>query len=186
MAFTGLFLPSFAQERIAPADIQKGDTIPVVTLNEVNIYPPYNFYENFGRRDARKLSRLARNIKKVYPYAKLAGILLEKYDSILLQANNDAERKKIMKRAEEELEQEFGDDLRALTFSQGAILLKLVDRETGESTFELVQQLRGKFRAFFYQAFARIFGFNLKVKYDPTGEDRNIEFIVRLIETGRI
>jgi len=61
-----------------------------------------------------------------------------------------------------------------------------VDRETGNSSYELVRELRGSFTAFFYQTFARIFGYNLKNKYDPYGEDRSIEFIVRMIETGQI
>jgi len=73
-----------------------------------------------------------------------------------------------------------------MTFSQGKILIKLVDRETGNSSYELVKELRGAFSAFFYQAFARIFGFNLKIKYDPEGEDREIETIVKMIETGQI
>ena len=91
-----------------------------------------------------------------------------------------------MKQAEDELQAEFGDDLRNLTISQGKILLKLVYRETGASSYDLVAELRGKFRAFFWQAFARIFGFNLKSGYDPEGEDADIEFIVKMIEAGQL
>ena len=72
-----------------------------------------------------------------------------------------------MKQAEKEMEEEFGDDLRDFTFSQGKILIKLVYRETGDSSYELVAELRGKFRAFFWQAFARLFGFNLKMGMIP-------------------
>lgn len=181
--FVGIMV---AQVNVAPAEIYKNDTIPSVTLNEVVIYPPYNFYDHYKKRDARKLTRLAKNVKKVYPYAKLAGIKLREYEQLLKAANSDLERKKIMKKAEKELEEEFGDDLRSLTFSQGRILLKLIDRETGRASYYLVEELRGKFRAFFYQAFARLFGFDLKDEYDPYGEDIHIEMIVQMIERGRI
>ena len=73
-----------------------------------------------------------------------------------------------------------------MTFSQGKILIKLIDRETGESSYALVQELRGNFTAFFYQAFARLWGYDLKVRYDPEGEDQQIEAIVKMIERGQI
>jgi len=91
-----------------------------------------------------------------------------------------------MKRAEKEINKEYGGELKDLTFSQGKILIKLIDRETGETSYDLVQTLRGKFTAFFYQTFARIWGYNLKVRYDPLGEDRQIEAIVRMIELGQL
>jgi hypothetical protein len=108
------------------------------------------------------------------------------YETILMNAANDKERRRIMKQAEDELRNEFEDDLKKLTFKQGAILIKLVDRETGNSSYELVQELRGKFVAFFWQAFARLFGYNLKEEYDPDGADREIEEIVVMIENGQI
>ena len=107
-------------------------------------------------------------------------------EEILAGIEDKKERKRIMKQAEKELDEEFGDDLRELTFSQGKILIKLVYRETGSSSYDLVAELRGKFRAFFWQAFARIFGFNLKNEYDPQGEDKDIEFIVQMIEAGQL
>lgn len=165
------------------ARMVEGDTVPVIQLKEVNIY---SFKTRKSRRQARRTSRLIRNVKAVYPYAKLAGIKLREYESILAGIDDKKERKSIMKQAEKELEEEFGDDLKKLTFTQGKILLKLVYRETGNSSYELVAELRGKFRAFFWQAFARIFGFNLKSEYDPEGEDAEIEFIVKMIEAGQL
>ena len=135
---------------------------------------------------ARKHSRLIHNVKRAYPYAKLAGIKLREYEVVLKNASSDKERRQLMKQAERELKDEFEDDLKNLTFKQGIILIKLVDRETGDSSYELVQELRGKFVAFFWQTFARLFGYNLKVKYDPEGEDKEIEDIVVMIENGSI
>lgn len=165
------------------ANVIDDDTIPVIPLKEVNVYA-FKIIKN--KREARKFSRLVRNVKKVYPYARIAGLKLNEYNDILLKTEDERERRKIMKQAEKEIKEEFGKDLKKLNYSQGKILIKLIDRETKNSSFKLVQELRGKFQAFFWQAFARIFGYNLKVKYDPKGEDRHIEMIVIMIENGMI
>lgn len=159
------------------------DTIPSVNLQEIEIISRKNSVFFWTRW---RLNRLIRNVKKVYPYAKTAGALLRAYNVRLEQAKNDAQRKRIMKQAEKEIKARYGNSLRKLTFTQGIILIKLVDRETGSTSYGLLQQLRGKFTAFFYQAFARIWGYNLKTRYDPEGKDRQIEAIVRLIEAGKL
>jgi len=176
----------FSQEterKVVNAIVINGDTIPDVTLDEVEVlllkYPK-------SKRGKRRLTRYVKNVKKVLPYAKLAGAKLREYEIILKNAESDKQRRKIMKQAEKEINEEYGDKLKDLTFSQGFILIKLIDRETGNSSYELVQELRGKFTAFFYQTFARLWGYNLKVKYDPKGEDRQLEVIVRLIELGKL
>lgn len=169
--------------RIVIAKIVNGDTIITATLPEyaVNAKLPRKL-----RAAAKRNAKLVYNVKKVYPYARLAGIKLKEYEEILKNAESDAERKKLMKQAEDELRDEFEDDLKKLTFKQGIILIKLVDRETGDSSYVLLQELRGKFTAFFWQTFARLFGYNLKTEYDPEGEDKDIEEIVVMIENGQI
>lgn len=167
---------------VSYAKVVKGDTIPVVQLDQVSI----KAYRIVKKNEFRKMTRLIRSVKKVYPYAKLAGIKLKEYNDILLQTPDKHEQRKIIKQAEDELKEEFGDDLRKLTFSQGKILIKLIDRETGNTSYDLVKELRGGFSAFFYQAFARLFGYNLKVNYDPLGKDSLIELIVMMIENGTI
>jgi len=183
--FFVLSLPGFAQEQkaiVVYGTIVDGDTIPVIPLREVNIYS----WKLLDAKQARKMTKLMKNVKIVYPYARLAGIKLDEYEEILMQASDDRERRRIMKQAEDEIEAEYGQELRDLTISQGKILIKLIDRETGESSYDLVSDLRGEFRAVFYQAFARIFGYNLKIKYDPEGEDKDIEMIVLMIENGQL
>lgn len=177
---------SFSQNtegKIVIAKIVDGDTLITYNLPEhmVSAKLPHKL-----RSLARKNSRLIYNVKKVYPYAKLAGIKLSEYEEVLKNAESDAERRKIMKQAEAELKVEFEDDLKKLTFKQGLILIKLVDRETGNSSYVLVQELRGNFVAFFWQTFAKFFGYNLKTEYDPLGEDREIEEIVVMIEKGEL
>ncbi len=181
--FISLWAFSQEQERIVVyGTVVDGDTIPVIPLKELNIYS----WRVLTRSEERKLTKLMKNVKIVYPYARLAGIKLVEYEDVLTQAADDKERRKIMKQVEDELEAEYGQELRELTVTQGKILLKLVDRETGESSYDLVTDLRGEFRAVFYQAFARIFGLNMKLRYEPNGEDREIENIVRMIENGQL
>jgi hypothetical protein len=160
-----------------------GDTIPVISLKEARIYA---YSRVLTAKEERQLTRLMKNVKIVYPYARMAGIKLLEYEDTLALAPDDQARRKIMKKVEEQLNAEYGDELRDLTVTQGKILLKLIDRETGETSYELVSELRGDFRAFFYQAFARLFGLNMKTGYDPDGEDQDIEYIVHLIETGQL
>jgi hypothetical protein len=159
------------------------DTLPYIQLDVIEIFDVKIFKNN---RQASQNTRLIKNVKIVYPYARLAGKTLKEYEIILGQVDNERERRKILKELENEINDKYGDELKKLTFSQGKILIKLIDRETGNTSFDLVKDLRGNFLAFFYQSFARVFGYNLKVEYDPDGEDRNIEIIVRMIENGVI
>ena len=172
-----------AEDRIVYTQIVDGDTLYIIPLDEVEIKG-----KRIGKskRLLRRTNRLIRYVKKVYPYAKIAGQKLQEYDSILRSVDTDSERRKIMRRAEKEIKEEYEGDLKQLTFTQGKILLKLIDRETGDTSYELVKDLRGGFTAFFYQTFARLFGLNLKVKYDPEGKDKKIEEIVQMIEAGKL
>ena len=165
------------------AKIIDGDTIPQVRLREVEII---SLKIPKSKKGKRKLSKLVKNVKKAYPYARIAGIQLRKYEYMLTNAESDKERRKLMKQAEREIKDKYGNELRELTFSQGIILIKLLDRETGETSYKLVQELRGNFTAFWYQAFARLWKFNLKTIYDPEGEDKQIETIIKMIDRGQI
>jgi hypothetical protein len=160
-----------------------GDTILVSTIEEVYIMPMRKFS---SKRDMRKYQKLVQNVKKVYPYAKLAK---KKYDEVsakLLTIETERERKVYMEQVEVEIKDEFEEDLKKLTISQGRILLKLIDREIGETSYDLLKEFRGKFSAFFWQTFARIFGHNLKSTFDPTGEDKLLNEIVIMIENGQL
>lgn len=180
-SFTGL--SQHIKPLVVRATIVIGDTLPEVSLKEVEIF---SLLTPTTRRQQRKLTKLIRDVKKVYPYARLAGIQLRKYNILLTEAKTERESRRLMKEAEEEINEKYSDDLKNMTFSQGRILIKLIDRETGDCSYNLVQELRGKFTAFFYQAFARLWGYNLKIKYDPEGDDKQIEVIVKLIERGQI
>lgn len=165
------------------AEVHDGDTVLVKYLPYINIVETRKFRSDYERR---KWERLKYNVKKMYPYAKLAGDLLEKYADEIASMETERERKKYYKRIEEELKAEFDDDIRDMTTTQGSILIKLIDRETGNTSYEILQELRGNFSAFFWQSISRVFGQDLKSRYDPMGEDAEIEYIVQMIENGTI
>ena len=168
---------------VLQAQLIDGDTIPFVKLKEVEIF---SLKIPKTRKAKKRLTKLVKNIKIVYPYAKLAGIKLREYEEMLINAPKDKERKKIMKQAEKEINEEYGGDLRELNFSQGKILIKLIDRETGRTSYQVIKELKGGFTAFFWQGIARIFGNNLKTEYDPEIQDKVMEDIVLGIEAGYI
>lgn len=165
--------------------VYQGDTIPMRYLDVVTIS---GYVCPLSEAEKRKYKKLIKNVKVVYPYAKQAGKLLDRYTIVLQQAKNDSQRKKIMKQAEKEIENKFGPSLKKLNRSQGKILIRLIDRETGSDSYALVKELRGSFRAAFYQTLGKLFGYNLRTKYDPenNSEDRIIERIIYGIETKKL
>ena len=164
---------------------ENGDTTLVVYLPEVNIDLMQRYLQITDTRQGR---RLASNVRKVFPYAKLAGAKMQEYDSILANVSDKNERKRLMKQAEDEITEQYTEELKNLTISQGLILVRLIDRETSRTSYQVVKELRGKVRAFFYQGFARLWGYNLKTEYDPHNnpEDDEIETIMTLMERGVI
>lgn len=173
------------QKSVVYARIEGNDTILIVHLPEVDIDLMSRYFQITETRQGR---RLVSNVRKVYPYAKLASDKLQEYDTILANADSDAERRRLMRQAEDELSEQYTEELTHLTFTQGAILIRLIDRETGNTSYKLVQELRGKVRAFFYQGFARLWGYNLKAEFDPKNdpEDEQIDVIATLLERGQI
>jgi uncharacterized membrane protein len=160
-----------------------GDTIPFLEL------PPFEieeFVHIMGPTERWYWDRLVYNVKTVYPYAKMAGIKFKEYNTIILNAKSETDKKRLMKVAEKELKDKFEGQLRNLTITQGKILLKLVDRETGNCNFDVVKELRGSFMAFFWQNIGRLFGYNLKSRYDPNGEDHQVATVVYMIDNGLI
>ena len=168
---------------VCEAVIDGGDTIPLFNLKAYNVI---GFKGNLSSREIRRKTRLMNNVIKVYPYARLAAVKLREYDSLLVSIPDDDQRKKTMKQVEKAFVKQYTPIVEDLSFNQGIVLLKLIDRETGKTTYRIVDELRGKITAFFYQSIARLWHYNLKDQYDPNGNDREIESIVRMIETGKI
>lgn len=197
LATAALFTSAFAQDGPNPDNtkgygsegmivhgaIYEGDTIPWVGVSEVRVYGEKKF-KNIKQQ--LKWNKMKRDVKKVYPYAILAAAKLKEYDRVLATLPTEAQRKAYMKKAEKELKDEFEGELKKLTMTQGRILIKLIDRETGRTSYDLVKDLRGSFQAFMWQSVAKLFGSNLKSEYDGKGDDKMIEDIIALIESGEI
>lgn len=181
----GFFVPAAAQDRnpepvALPYVIIDGDTLPNVNIKTVTVR---SFKK---RRQQIKYNKLMYNVKKAYPFAVAARDELANMNSQLVGVEGKRERERYIKEYEKQMFKKYEKDLRALTISQGRILLKLVDREIDNTAYELVKEYRGSFSAFFWQGVARLFGENLKSEYDPDEEDMYIEEIVQLIEAGVI
>lgn len=178
-------LNCYAQPKgdVHPIDIIDGDTLVLSSLPEVVIFPPLKFK---NKRHVKRYGKLVRDVKKTLPYAKKASRLLLEVNDSLQFITSDKARKKYLKQVEKELFNEFEQPLRKLTFSQGRLLLKLIDRECNQTSYEIVKLYRGSFSAFFWQTVARIFGANLKSEYDGFQEDFLIERVVTLVENGQI
>jgi hypothetical protein len=168
---------------IVPAVVRNGDTIIFIHLPEVEVVSKQIFTSARAEEQHR---RLVHNVRRVYLYAKLAGETYKYYDSILATENNEHRRSRLMKQAEKDIKAHFEKELRNLTVSQGKLLVLLLDRETSHSAFNLVRDLRNAFQAYLWQGVGRMFGYNLRTRYDPEGRDRDIENIIQLIERGHL
>lgn len=166
------------------ASVLDGDTVPLVRLRPVRVVAKFSL---LSEKEIRKNQKLIRNVKKTLPYAKEARRRLEELENEMA-GMSAKKRKDYIKKVEQELLAEFRDDLENLTFSQGKVLLKLVDRETGSNSYTLVADLRGKFRASFYNTFARMFGFNMKERFDPkhNKDDNLLDRVARSVELGKL
>lgn len=164
------------------AEIINGDTVPVVDLYDVYVYTEFVFKNNHQRE---QWTRIKHNVKKVYPYAILAAAKLKEYDRILERMPDEKMKKTYLHMCEKDLKHEFEDELKDLSITQGRVLMKLIDRETGKTTYEIVKEMRGGFQACMWQAVARIFGNNMKDGYDANFEDIMIERAIKIVESGQ-
>ena len=164
---------------------RNGETLPEMEIKEVDIRPPRKrtIGETF---QYWKYERLANNVRIVYPYAVIVRKKLSDVNAELEKINGDKERKEYIKGIEKQVFKDYEASMRDLTMTQGKILIKLIDRETKNTSYELIREYRGKFTAAFWQGIARICGTNLKDEYDPEGDDALIEKIVNEIEAGRL
>lgn len=159
------------------------DTLPIIDLPEVRVWT-YWGKATVSSRKFEEWTRTKYYVKKVYPYAILASVILKEMDNQLTQLPSEKEKKLFIKQCEKELRKKFEEDLKNLSVTQGRILMKLIYRETGKTTYQIVKEMRGGFEAAMWQALAFVFGNSMKVRYDPEGEDYMVEKAVQLVEKG--
>lgn len=164
---------------------RNGIVMPEVSIKEVTVVGRPT-RESARRSDYRKYERLIYNLKKVYPYALIVRQKLSQVNYEMEQLRSDRERKEYIKKFEKDIFKAYEGDMRNMTITQGKLLIKLIDRETQNTSFNLIKEYRGGFTAAFWQGIARIFGANLKDEYDPFGDDALIEIILSDIEAGNL
>ena len=168
---------------LVPACIYEGDTIASLRMPTLYCFKPLNFKNNKQRQ---QYTRLVRNVKKTLPIAKEVNrAIIETYEFLQTLPDEKA-RQKHLNAVEKSVKEQYTPRMKKLTFAQGKLLIKLINRETDSSSFELVKAFLGPFKAGFYQAFAAIFGASLKKEYHPDEEDAMVEQIVLLVESGQI
>jgi hypothetical protein len=184
LLFTLIFSHSVFSQQIETNQIQGEDTLIIRLLPPFEVMTLRTFAK---KKDQKKYDRLVRNVKKVYPYAKMAGERMKVY-GMMLETMTEAERGKIIRSFEEEIMATHGKALRKLTMEQGRILLKLLDRETAFTPYELLENLQGEFQAFFWTVTASFFDYNLKREFDPIQytEDLYIDEICKMIDAGQL
>ena len=152
-----------------------GDSVLHITLLPVNIF--------HRTRDLKNYQKMVRAVKKVYPLALEASRRMASVD-VQLSDLKRRDRKKYTEAMEEALKEEITPMLWKMTRYEGKILLKLIDRETDFTVYQIIKDYRSGFTAGFYQMLARMFGNNLKLQYDPKGEDEMLEQIVLYYKAG--
>jgi hypothetical protein len=166
-----------------PATLMDGDTVALFNLNPVVVIADRVF---LNTEDAMKYYLLRRDVKVAYPYAIMAEATFKQCQETMQTMTSAADKRRYLKQMEKLMMDQYKEDLKNMTINQGRILIKLINRETGTTSYEMVKELRGTLTAFMWQTVARIFGNNLKDTYDPETEDRDIEGIIQLIEMGQI
>jgi hypothetical protein len=166
-----------------PATVINRDTIGIVDMCEVLVVGHRTFA---NCTDAANYYILEQNVKAVYPYAVMAQATFQQCEQTMSTMTDKREKKKYLKLVEKQLMDQYEEELKGLTVSQGKLLIKLIDRQTGTTSYEMVKEMKGSLSAFMWQTVASLFGNSMKDTYDPEGEDKDIENIIHLIEQGVI
>jgi hypothetical protein len=156
-----------------------GDTIPY------SILPPVSVFTQLTREQKKywaEWTRLRNAVYVTYPYAIAASKIMNEINVKLVNVDNRKERRKIIHAREKELKREFTDKLTKLSVYQGKVLMKLINRQTGNNCYEIIEEYKGFMSAAFWQGVAFVFGSNLKQAYDASGKDRDMERIVRDVQ----
>ena len=168
---------------ILPTTVINGDTLPNALIPAVVVFPQRKFK---SKAEYRQYQRLIRNIKIVYPYSQIAKAKVNEMETQFRLLKTDKEREQYIKQVEREMRREFEPQLVNLTISQGRLLIKLIDREIGKTSYDLIKELKGGVSAVFWQTIARIFGSNLKTEFNHEGEDKLINELIILYEHGQL
>ena len=175
--------PTFVPTVRVGKTLHEGDSIQLMEMNNVYVYPELTFK---NRKQAQSYMRLVKNVKAVLPIAKQARQMLIETTEYLETLPTKEEKDAHIKRVEEDIFKTYKPKMKKLTYSQGKLLIKLIDRECHSSSYDMIKAFMGPLRAGFWQVFAWGFGASLKKEYEPEGVDRLTERIVLMVEAGQI
>ena len=162
--------------------VEGKDTIYIDNINPSKVYSRLPRQKG---REWRKYYRLVHNFSKAYPYALVARKLVQEADSTIAADNlKRIKREQYVAKVQKELFDVFEKQMRSMTVSQGALLMKLIDREVGKSSYDIIKDYKNGMAAGFWQGVAKIFGTDLRKPYDPEGEDALTEELVKIWEAG--
>lgn len=161
--------------------VYEGEHIWTILMPEMPVYQPLKFK---SKKQQQKYNRLVYNVKKVLPLAQQANAMIQETYKVMEQLPDKKAKQAHIKEVEKEIMKTYKPEMKKLTYSQGKLLIKLVDRECNQSGYEVVKAFLGPTRATFYQVFAWTFKASLKKEYDPEGDDRLTERVVRQVEAG--
>jgi hypothetical protein len=202
---------SFAQQPASPASPaspsgqpgQPGDSLPPMPVygpNDTILVPAHIYNGEFlssrnmdyvwvtipmppgMRQRYEEWTRLRNAVYVTYPYARKAGMILNEMNAKLATLTSEGEKKEYLKSREKDLKKEFTDPMEKLSIYQGKVLMKLINRQTGNNCYDIIKQYKGGFSARLWQTVAFFFGSSLKQPYDPKGEDQQMEAIVQEVE----
>ena len=174
--------PAPAQEGVLEFIVEGNDTI---YIDQIRASKVYSRLPKMKGREWRQYYRLVHNFSKAYPYALVAKKLVVEADSVIAADNlKGIKREKYINKVQKELFSVFESQMRSLTVSQGALIMKLVDREVGKSSYNIIKGYKSGITAGFWQGIAKMFGSDLKKPYDPEGEDEATEELVQIWEAG--
>ncbi|MDD6357030.1 MAG: DUF4294 domain-containing protein [Bacteroidales bacterium] len=163
--------------------VSQGDTTYFAYLHEVYVYPPMKFT---SVKQEKFYWKTVRDVKKTLPYAKMAAKVMNEANEELSKMTSNKEKRMYLDAKEKDLFKNFEKDLRSMTRSQGKILIRLIDRECEQTSYEIIQIYRGSVAAVFWQGIAHLFGADLKAEYDGADKDKIIERIINLVEAGQL
>ena len=163
--------------------LHEGDSIQYMEMNNVYVYPQLTFK---NRKQADSYMRLVKNVKTVLPIAKEARQMLIETTEFLETLPDQKSKDEHIKRVEDDIYRTYKPKMKKLTYSQGKLLIKLIDRECNSSSYDMIKAFMGPIRAGFWQVFAWGFGASLKKEFDPEGVDRLTERVVLMVEAGQI
>ena len=170
----------YAQNEKQNFNMSPVDTVPLnLILPDHQVYTSDNEF-------LKKWNKTKFYVRSVYDYSKIASSMLEGFNDTLDLLSNNRIKKRYLKRANKMLKNEFGDEIKKMSINRGTHLMKLIYRNTGLTTYDIIKLYRGSGKAFWFQTLCLVNGQNLKKEYDPEGEDYLIEKAVSLIESGKM